>query len=67
MSKMLKCALASGEMALFVCHSAEHHFAEKTFLTESADREKGGKKKRVGVGGFGSRLWAHRALPIVGL
>lgn len=43
---MLKCALASGEMALFVCHSAEHHFAEKTFLTESADREKGGKKKK---------------------
>lgn len=39
---MLKCALASGEMALFVCHSAEHHFAEKTFLTESADRGKAG-------------------------
>lgn len=64
---MLKCALASGEMALFVCHFAEHHFAEKTFLTESADREKGGGEVRVRLGGFGSHLWAHRALPIVGL
>lgn len=49
---MLKCALASGEMALFVCHSAEHHFAEKTFLSKYADgREKG--EKRVGVGVLG--------------
>lgn len=31
MSKMLKWARASGEMALFVCLSAEHHFTEKTF------------------------------------
>lgn len=40
MSKMLKWALASGEIALFVCRSAEHHFTEKTFLPEFADEEK---------------------------
>lgn len=39
---MLKWALASGEIALFVCHSAEHHFTEKTFLPKFADWEKGG-------------------------
>lgn len=27
-----------------VCHSAEHHFTEKTFLPESADEEKGEKE-----------------------
>lgn len=65
MSKVLKWALASGEMALFVCHSAEHHFAEKTFLPESADGEKG--EKNSWSWGFGSHSWAHRALAIVGL
>lgn len=47
MSKMLKCALASGEIALFVCHSAEHRFAEKTFLPKFADGEKEEKKKEL--------------------
>lgn len=42
---MLKCALASVEMALFVCHSAEHHFAKNAFLPKFADREKGGGKE----------------------
>lgn len=45
MSKVLKWALASGEMALFVCHSAEHYFTEKTFLSKFADEEKRDKKK----------------------
>lgn len=42
---MLKWALASGEMPLFVCHSAEHHFTEKTFLPEFADERERGKKQ----------------------
>lgn len=49
---MLKCAVAGAEMALFVCHSAEHHFTEKTFLPKFADREKkgggGGKELKLG-------------------
>lgn len=37
-------------MALFVCHSAEHHFTEKTFLPEFADGEKAGGKKQLELG-----------------
>lgn len=52
---MLKCALAGAAMALFVCHSAEHHFTQKknTFLHKFADRGKKinrSEKKRVEVG-----------------
>lgn len=50
---MLKCAVAGAEMALFVCHSAEHHFTEKTFLPKFADREKKGGGGRVEVGILG--------------
>lgn len=47
---MLKWALASGEMVLFVCHSAELHFTEKTFLPKFADGEKEREKKEMELG-----------------
>lgn len=63
---MLKWALASGEMALFVCHSAEHYFTEKTFLSKFADEEKRDKKK-MEFGFWKSLMGAHNALAIVAL
>lgn len=66
MSKVLKWALASGEMALFVCHSAEHYFTEKTFLSKFADEEKRDKKK-MEFGFWKSLMGAHNALAIVAL
>lgn len=64
MSKMLKWALARGGMALFVCHSAEHHFTEKAFGTKIADGEKRGK--RVGVGVLGVTCGHTELCPLWG-
>lgn len=63
---MLKWALAGGEVPLFVCHSAEHHLAEKTFLAKSADGEKkregGEKKEKESELGFWESLVGTRSL-----